>query len=42
MDLKIASIGVSKSAKLFSRNLKDFQKIPGLTVVDATETTLTS
>lgn len=37
MDLKIASIAIPKNAKLFSRNLKDFQKVPGLVVIDATE-----
>lgn len=42
MDLKIASIAISKSAKLFSRNLKDFQKVPGLVVIDATEGSLTN
>lgn len=34
MDLKIASITLSNDATLLSRNLNDFQKVPGLKVVD--------
>jgi tRNA(fMet)-specific endonuclease VapC len=36
MDLKIASIALSYQAKLISRNLRDFQKVPGLIVEDWT------
>ncbi len=34
MDLKIASIALASGAKLLSRNAQDFQKVPGLQVVD--------
>ena len=34
MDLKIASITIANDATLLSRNLKDFDSIPGLRVVD--------
>ncbi len=34
MDLKIASIAISRSAILVSRNLKDFEEIPDLIVKD--------
>lgn len=32
MDLKIASIAISQTAILVSRNLKDFEQVPDLTV----------
>jgi len=32
MDLKIASIALSRGARLLSRNLSDFRKVPGLQV----------
>jgi tRNA(fMet)-specific endonuclease VapC len=34
MDLKIASIAIANDATLLSRNLHDFQKVPGLRVGD--------
>ncbi len=34
MDLKIASIAISRGAILVSRNLRDFEGIPNLTVKD--------
>lgn len=34
MDLKIAAITLSRDALLLSRNLVDFQKVPGLKVED--------
>jgi tRNA(fMet)-specific endonuclease VapC len=34
MDLKIASIVLSHNALLLSRNLQDFEKVPGLRVED--------
>jgi tRNA(fMet)-specific endonuclease VapC len=34
MDLKIVAIVLSQDAKLISRNLVDFAKVPGLTVED--------
>ncbi len=34
MDLKIASIAISRGAILVSRNLRDFEGIPNLTVQD--------
>ena len=34
MDLKIASVALSRQTKLLSRNLKDFQRVPGLVVED--------
>ena len=37
MDLRIASIAISQRAKLLSRNLSDFSKVPGLDVVDWTQ-----
>lgn len=36
MDLKIASIAISRKAVLVSRNLKDFEQVPDLTVQDWT------
>lgn len=36
MDLKIASIAIANDAILISRNLKDFERIPGLAVQDWT------
>jgi tRNA(fMet)-specific endonuclease VapC len=34
MDLRIAAIAVSRNLKLLSRNLVDFEKVPGLDVED--------
>ena len=34
MDLKIAAITLAQDATLLSRNLKDFEKVPGLKVED--------
>ncbi len=34
MDLKIASIALARDATLLSRNLRDFQKVPGLRIED--------
>jgi len=34
MDLKIASVARVNDATLLSRNLQDFQKVPGLRVAD--------
>ncbi len=36
MDLKIASIAISQTAILISRNLKDFEEVPNLVVNDWT------
>ena len=36
MDLRIASIALANSAALVSRNLSDYQKVPGLQVEDWT------
>jgi tRNA(fMet)-specific endonuclease VapC len=36
MDLKIASIAISQTAILVSRNLKDFEEVPNLVVKDWT------
>ncbi len=36
MDLKIASIALAQEASLLSRNVTDFQKVPGLQVEDWT------
>lgn len=36
MDLKIASIALAQDATLLSRNIMDFQKVPGLRVEDWT------
>ena len=36
MDLKIASIAISRKAILVSRNLKDFEEVPNLVVKDWT------
>ncbi len=36
MDLKIASIAMANEAILVSRNLKDFEQVPDLTVKDWT------
>lgn len=37
MDLRIASIAISRNAILVSRNLVDFERIPGLTIEDWTK-----
>jgi tRNA(fMet)-specific endonuclease VapC len=37
MDLKIATIAISRKAILISRNLKDFEEIPNLVVKDWTK-----
>lgn len=37
MDLKIASIAISRKAILISRNLRDFEQIPNLVVKDWTK-----
>lgn len=37
MDLKIASIAISRNAILVSRNLRDFEEVPNLTVEDWTK-----
>ncbi len=37
MDLKIASIAIANEAILVSRNLKDFEQIPNLSVTDWTK-----
>jgi tRNA(fMet)-specific endonuclease VapC len=37
MDLKIASIAISRKAILVSRNLKDFEEVPNLVVKDWTK-----
>jgi tRNA(fMet)-specific endonuclease VapC len=34
MDLKIASIALANDAKLLSRNVVDFQNMPGLQIMD--------
>lgn len=34
MDLKIACIAIANNATLLSRNLRDYQRVPGLRVVD--------
>jgi tRNA(fMet)-specific endonuclease VapC len=36
LDLRIASIALASDSKLISRNLRDFQHVPGLTVEDWT------
>lgn len=36
MDLKIASIAISRKAALISRNLKDFEEVPNLFIKDWT------
>ena len=36
MDLKIAGIALSRSATLWTRNLQDFQRVPGLRFLDPT------
>ncbi len=37
MDLKVAAIVLAHDATLLSRNLQDFEKVPGLTVEDWTK-----
>jgi tRNA(fMet)-specific endonuclease VapC len=37
MDLKIAAIALAANATLLSRNVSDFQKVPGLNIDDWTE-----
>ena len=37
MDLKIAAIALSQRGQLLSRNLRDFQRVPGLQVEDWTK-----
>ena len=39
MDLKIAAIVLANNGRLISRNLRDFQKVPGLHVEDWTRET---
>jgi tRNA(fMet)-specific endonuclease VapC len=39
MDLKIAAIALANDAIVITRNLVDFQRVPGLTVKDWTEPT---
>src|SRR5688572_26166194 len=34
MDLRIASIALANNMRVVSRNLRDFQRVPGLTVED--------
>ena len=34
MDLRIAGIAIANNATLLSRNLRDFERVPGLTVED--------
>jgi tRNA(fMet)-specific endonuclease VapC len=36
MDLKIATVALANDATLLSRNLRDFEKVPGLRVEDRT------
>jgi len=38
MDLRIASISISRSMTLLSRNIKDFEQVPSLNVEDRTKT----
>lgn len=36
MDLKIAAIALANDATVLTRNMKDFSRVPGLRIEDAT------